>query len=363
MSFQTVKQSPGVLQTSSSQSHILSSPYDLAWYNSGDSPALISDSQETQLSPLEESLLQETLALRERHFTCLRPHCTFRAQSAQELNDHYNVQSSLHRTTSPQGIQAGLHEQYIRQPLGQPLMQTQPLQASATNLPLDTRLQVSLSPSSTSLLSSSTSSSSSSPELQASSQAMAVSSSRGVNGAFPRPPNPQRVPGGGNLASNVGDDERGISHRQLAELPLELSSFQLAGVADGTLHDRGSVTGIIQPLEKSASEIDRVPDKQHLSQTVSSRANVHVPMERSLSWQRSVNAGVIYSYLATYQGMPADIGAALTMIAAIQTILATFSSAVRIMQRLSGFSQHLLSSTLSFACWRGPNGEALTQVV
>jgi hypothetical protein len=86
-------------------------------------------------------------------------------------------------------------------------------------------------------------------------------------------------------------------------------------------------------------------------------------MERSLSWQTPVHAGLMRSYLAAYQVTPADFGAALTMMAAIQTILATFSTAVRIMQSLHGFSQHLLSFSSSFAYWRGSNEESITHMV
>ncbi|QKX62922.1 uncharacterized protein TRUGW13939_10090 [Talaromyces rugulosus] len=356
MSFQTVKQPSRVLQSSSPQSHLLSSLDDLGWFNSGESPALISDSQQTQLSPPEELLLQDTLALQERHFTCLGPHCNFRAQSAQELSNHYNVHPRLRHVTDSPGIQTGLHEQqYIQQPIGQPVIQAQPLQPSATNLPLDTRLAVSLSPSSTSPLSSSTSS----QGLQVSSQVMASSSSRGVNGAFPRPSKVRQVPSDRLL----GDYGRGVIHRQLAELPSGMSSFQRVGVVDGLRHDHGSVTSIIQPLEISASETDRVPDKDRRPQSVSLRANVRASRERSLSWQTPVHAGLMRSYLAAYQVTPADFGAALTMMAAIQTILATFSTAVRVMQSLSSFSQHLLSFTSSFAFGRGSNEESITQMV
>ncbi|CRG88157.1 hypothetical protein PISL3812_05184 [Talaromyces islandicus] len=364
--FQTVKQSPVALQTTSPQSHFLSSTDGLGWFNSSDSGN--PDYQNTQWSLLEESLLQDTLALQERQLSCLQPHCGFQAHSVQELNNHYNVHPNLRRTTSPQEIQTSVRDHCIEQPTSQPLMQTQPLHTSAINLPLDTRSAVSLS-SSSSQPCSSASSAASSQELDASShavldQSIASSSSRGVDGVFPPPRKVRRDPGGRQLVSSVKDDAPSVTHGHPAEMPLEISSFKRAWAVDGLLHDRGSVTNIIQPLEQPVFDTIRLLDKDHRPQDMGSPANVHLRVERSLAWQTSVNTGTMESYLGSYQLTPADFGAALTMIAATQMLLAAFNSAVRTMHSLSVVSQHLLSFTSSSLPWReGPYRGAIPQMV
>lgn len=373
-SFQTVKQSPAVLQTTSPQPH-LSSP-GIEWYNSGDTRASISDYQDAQWLALEESLLRDVLALQERHFSCLSPHCTFRAHSIQELNNHHQVHPNFRQNTNPEDIQIGVQEQYAQQPMS--FMQTQPLQTLAATRPLDTRLAVSLSSSPSQLSSSvsssdglSTSSSASSQGLSASSQAtvdraIASSSSRGVNGAFPRPPMVRRDPGDRTIVSSVRDDDPGVIHRQPAEMPLSVSSLQPAGVVGGVLHDlhgRGLVANIIQPLEKPASKIGNLVDQDGRPLELISRAKGHPRMERSLSWQTSVNAGTMRSSPTTYQLTPENFSAALTMIAAMQMLVAIFSSAVRIMHNLSVVSRQLLSFTSSFAVGQRPSRGFMMQMV